>query len=204
MSRRVLSQSGTSLADAYDILGSIAGIETLETEEVRVVHDLAQTLTMERMRARISVFGGGASHAQNTAFAVALNPLTASPARIIGITVEVDETSRLTHCNVCVRDPLNATEMPLWVWDGTNEDIIRMDDGTALANQIVLRPSEFYKPLPCTLYGIDLPEHVNQFRLRGLTSGFGAGTVTVTVQLYSSFIDAPGALSSRGVPVPSW
>jgi len=202
---KVLSQAGTSLADSYDILGSVAGIDQLHTKEVQVVHELGQTITMERMQARIFTMITAAT-IQDTAFAISLTPLTASPARIYGIVVTVDVTSRLTHVNVSARDPVNGTEMPLWVWDGANEDVIRFSDGTALANQIVLRPTVgFYNPLPLTMYGIDLPEnHVNQYRLRGLTSGFGAGEVTVTAQMYAAFIDGPGALSSRGIPVPSW
>lgn len=200
---KVLSQSGMSLSDAYDILGSVAGIDQLLTEEVQVVHDLAQTLTMERMQARIFTLVSGLI-AQSTAFSVTLNPVTEAPVRVYGITVQVDTTSRLANCNVTARDPANSTEIPMWVWDATAEDTIRMDDGVALADQIVLRPSEFYNPLPMCLYGTELAEHVNEFRLRGNTSAFGAGTVRTTAQIYMSFLDAPGTLSSRGVPIPSW
>ncbi len=199
-----LSQSGITLSDAYDIKGSILGISQVLAEEgIHLTHDLASTLFMERMQAEIFLMASAAT-LQDTAFAVALNPLTASTARIYGVTVQVDVTSRLTHCNLCARDPLNATEYPLFVWDGTNEDVISMDDGTALADQIVLRPSDFYGKLPVSMYGIDHDRHVNQFRLRGLTSGFGAGTVTVTAQIYAALTDAAGALSSKGVPIPSW
>jgi len=200
---KVLSQSGTSLADAYDVLGSVAGINQIRTEEVQLVHDMAPTLTMERMAARIFVMATAAT-AASTAFAVALTPPTASAMRVYGVVVQVDTTSRMTEINLTARDPTNATEIPIWRWDGTNEDTIRMDDGTALADQIVLRPDLAYNPLPMNMFGIDLLVHVNQFRLRGTTSAFGAGTVLATAQIYIAFIDAPGALSSKGVPIPSW
>ena len=200
---KVLSQSGMSLADAYDVEGSIAGIEQLLPAEVQVVHDLSQTLTMERMQAIITAVGTAAT-SQSTAFSVSLNPLTESVARIYGVTVVVSVTSRMANINLSIRDPNTGRELPIWVWDGTNEDTIRFDDGTGLANQITLRPSAFYNPLPLCLYGIDLPQHVNQFRLRGTTSAFGAGTVVARAVIYAAFIDAAGALSSRGVPIPSW
>lgn len=192
-----------SLADLYNVVGSIAGVEELLSREVSLVHELGHTLTMERMQARIFRMETIAL-AQNVSFSVSLNPLTQSTARIYAVVVTVDTAARIANINLVARDPLNAVEIPIWVWDAVNEDTIRFDDGPGLANQIALRASASYNPLPICMYGIDLDRHVNQFRLRGTTSGFGAGTVTVTALIYAAFTDAPGTLSSRGVPIPSW
>lgn len=200
---KFLSQSGISLSRSYDLESSKDGADDLLLKEgVHLTHDMAAVMMMERMQANIFIMETAAT-AQNVAFSISANPLSQSVARIYGVTVHVDVTSRMLTCNICARDP-TGTEIPLWVWDGTNEDTIRMDDGTALANQIVLRPNPAYNPLPMNMYGIDNPLAVNGFRLRGTTSGFGAGTVVALAQIYASFIDAEGSLGSRGVPIPSW
>ncbi len=204
MGDKILSQSGISLADSYDVEGSQVRIEELEASEIHLVHEMGATIAMERMQAEI-VSMTAAAVLQNVSFQVTLNPITQSVARILGIVVTVDVTSRLVQAAVTARDPNTALEFPLWVWDGTNEDGIRFDNlGTGLATQLILRPRAEYIPMPISLYGTDLTKNVSQIRFRGTTSGFGAGDITLVAAIYSSFIDAPGALSSKGVPVPSW
>ncbi len=200
---KILSQAGVSLADAYAVQGSIAGVDELLSRDVNLVHEMGQTMFMERIRARIFRMTTG-SIAQNISYAVAMNPVTASAARLMSVIVITSNAARIANCNVSIRDPINATEMPVFVWDETNSTVIRFDDGNGLDNLTTLHPIPEFEKAPISLYGIDVPEHVNAFRLRGLTTGFGAGTVTITALLYLAFTDAAGALSSKGVPIPSW
>ena len=41
---KILSQAGISLADLYNVEGSIAGIEQLDTRELPIVHEMSGTI----------------------------------------------------------------------------------------------------------------------------------------------------------------
>lgn len=203
---KVLSQAGISLADTYDVEGSIAGIEQLLPNEVQVVHDMATTLQGERISTTL-IRAASAATAQNLAFSI-LVPAAALPQnafRILGAIMEVSVTSRLTHANVQLQGlaPTVVNAMPFVVWDGTNEDTIRFADAGTVADRIVLRPDPIYTQLPLFCCGIEQPEAVASVLMRGLTSGFGAGDVTVTLTLYVGLMAISG-LSSYGLAPPSW
>ena len=206
---KILSRAGTSLADQYDIEGSIAGLEQLESGEVHVVHDMAETLVGERISTNIRRVATAAT-IQNTNIVAFFTDLPPSPWRLMNAIVEVDTVSRLTHLNLSMRDSAglasggNARESPFWVWDGANEDVVQfVEDGT-LANRNVLRPFPEYTRLPLLAVGNDQPERVPDIAIRGLTSGFGAGNVTVTLTIYLALMVVESGVSSHGLGVPSW
>jgi len=64
---KVLGQVGVSLADAYDIEGSIAGVDELVTRDVSLTHDMAATIFSERVSTAIRR-SATAALAQNTLF----------------------------------------------------------------------------------------------------------------------------------------
>jgi len=203
---KILSQAGQSLADVYDVPGSIAGVESLESDEVHTVHEMGQTIFSERLSGRIELADTGAI-AQSTAFSAQMAELPAVPMlRLMGILVEVSTIARVTTANVnCTDDvPGQGNEMVMWNWDGTNEDLVRIGRGGSISNRNIMRPMQEYAGrLPSFLVGGTQAEGTPTLNLRGTTSAFGAGTVTLTLWAYVAFPQL-GGISSRGLPVPGW
>jgi len=207
---KILSKSGDSLADAYDVEGSIAGIEELLPRELGIIHEMGGTLFSERFSGAIRRITTGAI-AQSTTFGVVIGPTDAGAAaapisRINGIQVIADTIARVNLAAVLVRDPVTERELPLWAWDSSANDSITVriqDDGAAVANEDLLRPAANSGLLPSILTQSGQPLRVSDLALRGQSNAFGAGTVTITALIYVSFADL-GGVSSRGLPIPSW
>ncbi len=203
---KILSQAGNSLADTYDVEGSVAGIDTLETRELPIVHEMGATVFSERCSAAIRRMNTGAI-AQNLNFDVVLTDLPAGLWRILGVFVLANQQARVLNALVAVGD--GTREMPIFVWD-TNDDVetaIRyVDDGAAAANLTAMRQS---RPTGMPSLGIDAgqPQRIGQIAFRGASSGFGAGTVSITAYVHIAFSalgGVPGNTGSRGVPIPGW
>ena len=202
---KVQAQAGMSLADAYNVQGSVAGIDELISREVHLQHEMGGTIFSERLSGRIVRATTGAT-IQNTAFDTELTGLPDGIYRVIGLTVLADVTGRLAFCQVSLRDTTNGNdnEIPIFVWD-TDNDVtsdVRIDDNGVLGNQVALVPAALpFVPVLCI--GPDQPQQVgSQIFMRGLTTGFGAGDVTVVALAYLAF--QSGGVSSIGLPVPSW
>ena len=203
---KILARAGVSLSDVYDVQGSIAGIEQLESEEVRLVHEMGSTIFSERLGGQILVASTG-DIAQNLSFSANFSApadLNETTALILNIMVSVDTTSRLLRCAVVLREGLSAQETPIWVWDGTNEVTIRMSVGGATANIIALQELPGWSRLPNLILSADVLLGDWAIFLRGTTSGFGAGTVDTSMHAYLSFPGTRAGLSSKGLPLPSW
>jgi len=201
--QKILGKTGVSLADSYDVEGSIAGVELLDAEAVKTVHEMGGVQFSERLAARI-VEGVTGDTLQSVAFVAQMSSLPMVPCvRVMGITVTVDTVSRVTNAVVSVTDEVNAREIPLWAWDATNIDVQRFFVGGALGNQNVLRPFPEYTRLPYLLVGTTQAEPIPSLNLRGTASAFGAGTVELTLHAHVIFPEAQG-LSSAGIPIPSW
>lgn len=202
---KILSQAGSSLADTYNVEGSIAGIDQLETRELPIVHEMGGTIFAERLSGGMDRRTTGAI-AQNTDWDIILTGLGRFPSRILGIFVFSDDASRLSHATVSVRDPLDEREVPIFAWD-TGEAVVTVriqDDGAAVANEVALNNVlNVAAATPSLLIGTDQPAPIDQMAFRGRTSGFGAGTVVVTMLMYKAFSEI-GGISSRGLPLPSW
>lgn len=201
---KILSKAGDSLADVYDVEGSIAGVENLLSEEVNLVHEMGATISSERMAGVILTFPSGAI-SQSTSFNSNFNIGTnASALRLLGIRVFADATARVARAQVSVTDvPVGAqTDMPVWVWNlGTEEEIRVMRAGSVI-NATLLQPDE--QPfLPNLLLGTNQASSTPLISLRGVTLAFGAGTVTLTVHIYFAFAQL-GGVSSRGLPLAGW
>lgn len=205
-SNKILSQAGISLADVYDIEGSVAGLEELDVSEVKGVHELGGTIFSERLQGAIDRRTTGAI-AQNTDWDIILTALGNIPTRILGVLVFTDDSARIGHATVSVRNPTEGRELPIFVWDSAEGVItIRMeDDGAGVANHVALANggSLNITKLPSMLIGTELPVTVDEMAFRGRTSAFGAGTVTITALIYRAFTQI-GGISSYGLPVPSW
>jgi len=205
-SHKILSQSGVSLADVYDVEGSIVGVEELDADAVKTVHEMGATIASERMSGRVLLMATGAI-AQNITFDQTLN-LGADISRILNVQVIVDTVANLTSCSVGIMDgTFGATpnEMPLWAW--TNAiDTERAIRGTILGangNRNQLIPIDGLTG-PTMLFGTGQPLPVATLTFRGVTSGFGAGTVSVSALIYAATPTGPSGLGNVGLPVPSW
>jgi len=201
---RILSQSGVSLADLYDIKGSIVGVEQLTTREISLVHEMGDTLFSERLSSNIQR-GASGDIAQTLPFDVVLTGLPMTPFRVLGIMVFADAASRVSTCQVSLRDPLAGREVIIWSWQSTVDSTLTqrvVDDGGAAANVTYLRP---VAPLlvPTMGFGTDQPQSVSEISMRGNTLTFGAGTVETFLLVHIAFSEIKG-ISSYGLSIPSW
>lgn len=202
---KILSQAGTSLADTYNVEGSIAGIEQLETRELPIVHEMGGTVFSERLSSSIRHASSGAIN-QSTNWNVILTDLPVTPFRILGVTVFISTTARVTIASVAVRHPGDDREIPIWIWDAARDVEVRArftDTGAAVATTQFLRPLELMEAIPHMGLGTEQPQPASEIAFRGQTAGFGAGTVTATMIMHVQFSQVAG-LSSRGLPIPSW
>jgi len=201
---KILSQTGISLADTYDVEGSIAGIEQLESREVSLVHEMGGTIFSERLSGAIRRVTTGAI-LQNAAWDLILTDLPAVPTRVLGVVVFSDDDARISRAMVAIRDPLAEREIPIFVWDANEATVtVRMqDNGAAVTTENVLANALGVATLPSMLIGSEQPQPVDQVAFRGLTTGFGAGTVVTTALIYIGFSQV-GGISSHGLPVPAW
>ena len=197
---KILSQAGNSLADTYDVEGSIAGIDHLETHELPIVHEMGGTVFSERYSTTIRRAASGAL-AQSTAINVVLTDLPAVPTRLLGVAVLSDVAARIGNLGVMISD--GNREFPVWSYSLNARGIRLIEEGAAVAQYDILRPDVDLLMLPSMCGGTDQPQIVDQIALRGITTAFGAGTVFVRALYYIAFAQI-GGVSSRGLPIPSW
>lgn len=201
---KILSKSGDSLADVYDVEGSIAGIDELLSTDVNLTHEMGATIFSERLSSRMLVLSTGAI-AQNVTFAVQFS-IGTGHGRILGAQVISDSATRTSHCQISVTSPFgfDDTDVPFFIFDVATDNIktINIQVLGALSSPALLNPLSPIQ-LPQFLVGTSAPRPSNIISFRGRTTGFGAGTVT-TRALVSIVFPEIGGLSSRGLPVPSW
>jgi len=206
---KVLADVGKSVADVYDVEGSIAGVENVLTKDVQAIHEMASTIASERMGSqliRVEAAGVVAS-ADFIAAAIGIN---VGITRLHSVMVLTDNSTRITRCNVNVRTQPGGMpaqtiqESAIWVWNGSDNFLIEIvDDGGAVAGAQCLKPDTAFSYLPTMLSGPGQPQLVSEVVLRGTAAAFGAGTVDIILVLHVTAVQ-PGGLSSKGLPVPSW
>jgi len=201
---RPLGQAGISISDTYDVKGSQAPIENIQSSDVILAHDMASTIFSERFSGTIRRVATAAI-AQNITFDIVTDDLPDFITRVMGVAVIVN-ADRILNCAISVRDELSGRDHPIWVWDSVVDEVVnvRMDDsGSGPINQIYLRPIRT-QPSPLSMvWGDSQPQRVNHIAFRGITSAFGAGTVVAAARYLIGFSEV-GGLSSKGSPVPSW
>lgn len=202
---KILSKSGESLADAYDVQGSIAGIDELISREVSLVHEMGSTIFSERLNGQILRIATGAV-AQNVNFDITVQNLPTTPLRVHAVTLFASVQARTSLASVSLRARNLDREVAVLAWDSGFDNEVSWrasDNGAAVGTHILLRPTGGYFPNGPNLMGGGNVEVVNVIMLRGLTSGFGAGTVEIVASVYISF-SALAGISSEGLPLPSW
>lgn len=208
MSRKILSQAGTSLADVYDIEGSVAGLHSIDVDEIKGVHELGGQIHSERLVAFLTTQTTGGV-LQNTTFANTSGSFPDSINRIMHLSVLASVGARLAHVSVAFQDTASGREIPIWVWDNADDRdqaIEWSNDGAGATT--VQHLSTLVTHLPTLMTRVGTPRLMGALILRGLTSGFGAGTVTVflVTQILrpNPAVVVPGDPSSHGLPIPSW
>lgn len=199
---RVLAQAGTSLADVYDVEGSVAGVEELLSRDVQLLHEMGGTVFSERASAAIRLRTTGAI-AQNTSWDLAITELPAGMSRVLSAQI-ISDSARVDHASLHIVEPIVGREVAFWAWD-TNDDPevqLRTQLDSVVSEVFLLRPSSGIL-LPNFLVGDGQPQIISDMAFRGVTTAFGAGTVTVQAMIHIAFSQV-GGVSSRGLPVPSW
>lgn len=214
---KVLAQVGTSLADVYDVEGSIAGVDQLVTRDVGLVHEMGKTVFSERFTTGIRGSTSGAV-AQNVSWAINLGQTPTTPYRVLAIKISISVTARVSLASVAIQNPTNSREIPIWSWDILNDAETRIrfsDDGGAAGAVIFLQPAPGNVMLPQLLAGSAQPGAIadpgtalvnpsSELIFRGTTDGFGAGTVTANLLYHLGFPSSLGGINSHGLPIPSW
>jgi len=197
---KILSQAGKSLADVYDVEGSIAGIDELLSKDVALVHEMGQTIFSERMSSRIIATSTGAI-SQSSVIDTEIPNLPMTPFRIHGINLTDAGSNTIARLSniVVVLVSSDGIESIVWMWDGSVETQ-RMEGNV----KAVLMPEiGFATMLPSLGMGGDQPATVPQLFARGNTPAFGAGTVNIAIRTHITFSQLEG-VSSVGLPIPSW
>jgi len=198
---KIQAQAGNSLADIYDVQGSIAGIDQLETRELPIVHEMGATVFSERYVTTFRRLATG-DQLQNTDLDVLVDNLPVTPTRLFAVTLFSDAPARLLNLSLVLRDPLNLQEIPIWTWAVGNFQPARFLDVPGLIATQVLQPQNTFMPVMVGGSGQGAGM-MHGIAIRGRTTGFGAGTVFVRALIYIGFAFL-GGISSRGVPFPSW
>jgi len=204
---KILAQAGRSLADVYDVEGSVAGIEQLETRELPIVHEMGGTVFSEQLTGTVRIQRTGAL-SQSTTWDHVITDLPSGITRILGVNVIAEVTARTESAQVSVRSDNNDLDFPIWEWH-TSADFqlaMRVNLGSGSVNNFLLRPvSPLIGNLPSMLFGAGQPHpsRVDRIAFRGSTSAFGAGTVIIALIVLIGFTQTT-SLSNVGLPVPSW
>ena len=209
---KILSQSGISLADAYDVEGSIVGVEELESQGVKLVHEMGATMLSERLQGFfVKMESTVAQNAFWTLSSGAAITFADSPNRILGISIVIPAANAgdVTHCSLSIQNALLDRELLIHTWDSGDDPEVRVrfnDDGAGIASFLELRPA--VSNIPQLMVRLGEGPIMPNLRFAGGTSGFGAGTVVVTAIIHlcraNPETPAPGAPSSHGLPLPSW
>jgi len=203
---KILSQSGSSLADTYDVEGSIAGIDQLQTEELPIVHEMGNTVFSERFSTTIRRASSG-DILQSISWNIVLTDLPVGVWRILGVTLLADTGTRVSRAMVALRDPTGLREMPILAWDDANDLITFLriqENGAGVTNMSQLVPLSQTQQVPSIGTGGGQNQRVSDISFRGTSTAFGAGTVEVIALVLIGFTDVGAGISNRGLPLPGW
>lgn len=208
---KVLAQAGISLADVYDVEGSIAGVDQLDVTEVKAVHDLGPQIHSERLLS-VLIQQNSTALAQNLTWNLTTGNFPDSVARMFGMALFADVAGRLTSASVHITDTDTGREMPLFAWESVTGVFIPTrwsNNGAAVATLQLLRPGPgAVNMIPTLLTRMGGSGQMPTITFRGVTAGFGAGTVTCFLVYHiarpNRVTPVAGDPSSHGLPIPGW
>jgi len=205
---KILSRSGSSIADIYDVAGSIAGVEHLETHTVPVMHEMGALIASERMGGQIRRVATG-DLLQSVTWDLVIPGIETGIMRILGISIVADNGARVNRAQMSIANNSLITagnEIPVFAWsvaDGAEISLRWVDNGAAVGNQALLINQIIGPSVPNMVFGSGQPQVVGNIRFRGDTTAFGAGTVALTAQVYFASTQLRG-VRSVGLPIPGW
>ncbi len=210
-SRKILSQAGASLADVYDVEGSVVGLEALDVEDIKGVHELGGQIHSERLLS-VLIQQNSTALAQNLTWNLTTGNFPDSIARLFGMALFVDTAARVTSASVHITDSDTGREMPLFAWEavtGLEIPTRWSNNGAAVATFQLLRPGVGAPAqIPTLLTRMGGSRQTPTITFRGVTAGFGAGTVTCFLVYHiarpNRVVPVPGDPLSHGLPIPSW
>ena len=199
---KILSKSGDSLADVYDVAGSIAGIDDLQSKDVNLVHEMGATIFSERLVTRIVVLESGAIN-QNTDSDISLD--FDQPARLLAASIISDPAARVLRglLTLSTGSSGNNTDFPIFAWGaGDPERTLKVRVlGTSGLVGILLPVTP---PMtPNMIAGKSDVDSAFSLAMHVRSTSFGAGTIKIFGLFHVAFAES-GGLSSRGLPIPSW
>jgi len=202
---RALGQGGISLADTYDVDGSIVQVDELDAEEgVHLSHEMSTTIWSERAGQVFTQISNG-DVLQTVVWDVfsAIGPNVIQ--RILNIQV-ISEADRIDHCGISLQDPDSEREMPLFVWDSGTDPAVPFRwsrDGGAASQFLLLQPAYNYSPEMMFRHGAN--KLTPRLVFRGLSTTFGAGNVEAFALIHLARAEPTDRVnSSFGLPVPGW
>jgi len=212
---KILSQAGVSMADSYEVEGSIVGVDNLDANNVSLVENMSSRVFSERMSSHLLRISSG-SLAQNSAWDIVASPFPDCPCRITNIVFIALTASRISMADLMIADPNSDVEMPIATWasgavttggSADSEAPIRFDDDSAGAGTVSLL-RQTLPMFPQLVVRMGSAPGMPVLKFRGLTSGFGAGTVEVLCYVShcrpNVLTPAAGHPSSHGLAIPSW
>jgi len=202
---KILGQAGKSLPDVYDVEGSQVEVNQLEVDTIKAVHEMGSTIFSERVGGQLHRLDSG-TKSENETWDIVRSDTASSIFRIWGAVI-IASGVRVTLAQISLHDPVLGREIPLSVFDSAvdSDRLIRtLDDGGAIASFALLQSNTAIGNMPSMGFGPDqAPLSTGNLAFRGLTSGFGAGTVDVTALVYIGHTQQIG-LTPYGVPIPGW
>jgi len=207
VSVKILTSSGSSLADVYDVEGSIAGVGQLDSEEVKTVHEMGATIQSERYSQRIIELASEdtASSSWDVSFGLGRNVTRILWWQILGTFAAQTEDLQLSLTTASPAGVL-LDDMPLLSWvlaagDDATKAIDVLDSGVAVTQFLFVTRDQIGHPV-LAAGGNQVGPAMNQLTFRGNTSAFGGGTA-----IHRALICVGSAepnVRSRGLPLPSW
>jgi len=205
---KILARTGVSLASVYDVKGSIAGVENLESRDVSLAHEMGGTIFSERFTGAIRRADSG-TLAQTITWNVVLANLPAGIWRVLGCSMFANTIARTLHAAVLLRNPNDGREIPILVFDSVNDTESRIqmeDDGNGVTTHFLLNSTS---PIQSPNIGVGAgqrpPNLVGlEIAFRGITATFGAGTVNIRAIIHLGLTHVGGGISSLGLPIPGW
>jgi len=206
---KILAQAGTSLADTYDIEGSIAGVENLESKDVHLFDEMGGRVHSERLL-QFGLIADSTAVLQTVAWDIELGGFPDSINRLLSISVIATAVARTDFCSVAIRDSESLIDHVIWAWDAAVdvEKQVRWARPT-VGNQVLLEPANpILGGAPTIIARTGASSTMPSLFFRGQSLTFGAGTIQVKALINIARPDPgappPGAPSSHGLPIPGW
>lgn len=203
---RILSNAGASVADIYDVKGSQAPLEYLDSQDVKTVHEMGGTIFAERLGGSIiQASVTGVLQSANWDINMLKPVFPPGVSRILNISIIASDAARVSAAQISFYKTTGFREMPLFTWDSAVDTEVPMRwtwNGSA-GDFFHLRPSGGTLGVPTMLIGSGQQDRVEEMRVRGRTLAFGAGTVSLYVTIYFAYCTLTGP-GSRGLPIPAW